>query len=149
MSIYRNALNRRQNIRANNAGRLSANASASAISCVPARPGSHATFVPESSPVLAHGAPTIPSSPAPTLTIFGITPQEFDLRGCGLSEAISMSDHLPECPKSGCEACYEQGQRDAIAAAVQRIKALPWTSYSWLAYAERAAIIAAIKGDNP
>ena len=34
-----------------------------------------------------------------------------------------MSEHLPECPKSGCPACYEQGcqgcyeqgQRDAIA----------------------------------
>ena len=28
-----------------------------------------------------------------------------------------MTEHLPECPKSGCPACYEQGQRDALAAA--------------------------------
>ena len=28
-----------------------------------------------------------------------------------------MTEHLPECPKSGCAACYEQGQRDAFAAA--------------------------------
>ena len=26
-----------------------------------------------------------------------------------------MTEHLPECPKSGCAACYEQGQRDALA----------------------------------
>ena len=26
-----------------------------------------------------------------------------------------MTEHLPECPKSGCEACNEQGQRDALA----------------------------------
>ena len=26
-----------------------------------------------------------------------------------------MTKHLPECPKSGCAACYEQGQRDALA----------------------------------
>ena len=25
-----------------------------------------------------------------------------------------MSDHLPECPKSGCPACFEQGHRQAI-----------------------------------
>jgi hypothetical protein len=23
-----------------------------------------------------------------------------------------MTEHLPECPKSGCPGCYEQGQRD-------------------------------------
>ena len=28
-----------------------------------------------------------------------------------------MSEHLPECPKSGCPACHEHGQRDALAAA--------------------------------
>ena len=28
-----------------------------------------------------------------------------------------MTEHLPECPKSGCPACYEQGQRDALDAA--------------------------------
>jgi len=35
-----------------------------------------------------------------------------------------MTEHLPECPKSGCPACYEQGHRDAIAAAVQRVEQL-------------------------
>ena len=44
---------------------------------------------------------------------------------------------------------YEAGQRDALAAAVQRIEALPWTSDTWLAHAERAAILATIKGDQP
>ena len=74
-----------------------------------------------------------------------------------------MTDHQPECrwPRYMvvCVGCgrrqmyrpnsYEQGQRDALAEAVQRIKALPWTSDTWLAHAERAAIIAAIKGDQP
>jgi hypothetical protein len=32
--------------------------------------------------------------------------------------------------------------------AVQRIEALPWTSETWLAHAERAANIAAIKGEQ-
>ena len=85
------------------------------------------------------------------------------------------TEHLPECPKSGCPACYEQGKHDcalthairglkdmnriaargyddghhdALAAAVQRVEALPWTSETWNAHAERAAIIAAIKGDQ-
>ena len=26
-----------------------------------------------------------------------------------------MTEHLPECPRSGCAACCEQGQRDALA----------------------------------
>ena len=26
-----------------------------------------------------------------------------------------MTEHLPECPRSGCAACCEQGQRDAFA----------------------------------
>ena len=59
-----------------------------------------------------------------------------------------MTEHLPECPKSGCPACHEQGQQRVIDAAVQRIEALPWTSETWNAHAERAAIIAAIKGDQ-
>jgi cytidine deaminase len=42
-------------------------------------------------------------------------------------------------------AAYRLGQRDALADAVQRIEALPWTSETWTAHAERAAIIAAIK----
>ena len=40
-------------------------------------------------------------------------------------------EHLPECPKSGCPACHEQGQRDAIAAAVQRMEALWSLDPSW------------------
>lgn len=28
-----------------------------------------------------------------------------------------MTEHLPECPKSGCPACYEEGQRDVLATA--------------------------------
>ena len=51
-------------------------------------------------------------------------------------------------PFDACRVAYEQGQRDAIEAAVQRIEALPWTSETWTAHAERAAIIAAIKGVN-
>jgi hypothetical protein len=43
---------------------------------------------------------------------------------------------------------YDEGQREALDAAVKRIKALPWTSETWPAHAERAAIIAAIKGDS-
>ena len=35
-----------------------------------------------------------------------------------------MTEHLPECPKSGCPACYGQGQRDALDAAVQRVEAI-------------------------
>jgi hypothetical protein len=46
-------------------------------------------------------------------------------------------------------AAYRMGQRDAIDDAVQRIEALPWTSETWLAHAERAAILATIKGDQP
>ena len=51
-------------------------------------------------------------------------------------------------PFDAARVAYEQGQRDALAAAVQRIEALPWTSETWTAHAERAAIIAAIKGDQ-
>ena len=52
-------------------------------------------------------------------------------------------------PFDALRGAYEQGERDAITAAVQRIGALPWTSETWTAHAERAAIIAAIKGDQP
>jgi len=45
-------------------------------------------------------------------------------------------------------AAYRLGHRDALDAAVQRVEELPWTSDTWLAHAERAAIIAAIKGDQ-
>ena len=86
-----------------------------------------------------------------------------------------MTEHLRECeltepcgtdtPKHGfcgrqstycihCErACICQRLRAceerAIAAAVQRIEGMPWTSETWLAHAERAALIAVIKGDQP
>ena len=43
---------------------------------------------------------------------------------------------------------YDEGQREALDASVKRIKELPWTSETWLAHAERAAIIAAIKGEQ-
>ena len=69
-----------------------------------------------------------------------------------------MSEHLPECPKSGCPACYEQGKHDcalthairglkdmnriaargyddghhdALAAAVQRVEAMWLLDPSW------------------
>ena len=42
-----------------------------------------------------------------------------------------MSEHLPECPKSGCPACYEQGQRDALTAAVQQVEAMWLLDPSW------------------
>ena len=35
-----------------------------------------------------------------------------------------MTEHLPECPKSGCAACYEQGQRDALTAAQEAVEVL-------------------------
>ena len=35
-----------------------------------------------------------------------------------------MNEHLPECPKSGCPACYEQGQQNALAAAVKAVEAM-------------------------
>ena len=35
-----------------------------------------------------------------------------------------MTEHLPECPKSGCPACYEQGQRHALAAAREAVEVL-------------------------
>jgi len=43
---------------------------------------------------------------------------------------------------------YVKGQRDALAAAVQRVAVLPWTSETWLVHDERVAIIAAIWGDS-
>ena len=53
-------------------------------------------------------------------------------------------------PFDACRAAYEQGRRDAIAEAVQRVEALAW------AYTDsrgeliiRAKAIAAIKGDQP
>jgi hypothetical protein len=71
--------------------------------------------------------------------------------------------HDPLCPNvkhpDGC-LCCEIGApciyceliakvcEETFAAAVKRVEALPWTSETWLAHAERAAIIAAIKGDS-
>jgi hypothetical protein len=48
------------------------------------------------------------------------------------------------------DAAWELAIREStLREAVQRVEALPWTSETWLAHAERAAIIAAIKGDQP
>ena len=64
-----------------------------------------------------------------------------------------MTEHLPECwakhdsdPPAWC-ICDELRACEArvLEAAVQRIEALPWTSETWNAHAERAAIIAAIR----
>ena len=34
-----------------------------------------------------------------------------------------MTEHLPECPKSGCAACYEQGKHDcALTHAIRGLK---------------------------
>jgi len=104
-----------------------------------------------------------------------------------------VSEHLPECPKSGCPACYEEGQRDvfadhlewtvagmckpdclscqrlteliteyekgyeqghrdAIAAAVQRVEAFEYRSTIGVTLSSvvpKAAVIAALKGGNP
>ena len=57
-------------------------------------------------------------------------------------------------PFDACRAAYEQGQRDAIAAAVQRVEDLGW-DYTYrsrgalLEYVNRSKVIAAIKGDQP
>jgi hypothetical protein len=51
-------------------------------------------------------------------------------------------------PFDAARVAYEAGQRDAIDDAVRRVEALPWTSETWLAHAERAAIIATIKGEE-
>jgi hypothetical protein len=64
-----------------------------------------------------------------------------------------MTEHLPECPKSGCEACYKQGQRDALDAAVQRveeyvyIRTIRGVPLSDLV--PKTTVIALIKGDQP
>jgi len=76
-----------------------------------------------------------------------------------------VSEHLPECPKSGCPACYEQGQRDAIAAAVRRLEAIAddmnsGVDWNWDYEADPTGMtrnplvwireaVAAIKGDQP
>ena len=38
---------------------------------------------------------------------------------------------------------------DTLAAAVQRVESLPWTHENWIAWDERAAILAAIKAGQP
>ena len=65
---------------------------------------------------------------------------------------MDMTEHLQECnyeknPERNaciCERLRACEQR-VIAAAVQRIEALPWTSETWNAHAERAAIIDALR----
>ena len=48
------------------------------------------------------------------------------------------------------DSVYEQGLRDAIADAVQRVEALrePWPNV-WPGLIQRSDVIAAIKGDQP
>jgi hypothetical protein len=56
-------------------------------------------------------------------------------------EYVTYADHMEALRQA-------KGQRDAIAAAVQRVEALPWTSETWIAHAERAAIIDALRKDS-
>jgi hypothetical protein len=50
-----------------------------------------------------------------------------------------MSNYAPD-------SVYEQGMRDALAEAVQRVEALPCDSYEFTV--SRQTVIAAIKGDS-
>lgn len=72
-----------------------------------------------------------------------------------------MNEHLPECPVEkrlragrtvGSQTCICGALRACetrvLGEAVQRIEALPWTSETWTAHAERAAIIAEIREDQ-
>jgi phage baseplate assembly protein gpV len=43
----------------------------------------------------------------------------------------------------------EDIRRETLAAAVQRVESLPWTHENWIAWDERAAILAAIKAWQP
>ena len=53
-------------------------------------------------------------------------------------------------PFDACAVAYEQGQRDGLAAAVQRVEALAWDyTDSRGELITRAKAIAAIKGDQP
>ena len=72
---------------------------------------------------------------------------------CGENQKHSRDTENPSVPDASycwiCGADCECALIDrVITAAVQRVQALPWTSETWLAHAERAAIIAAIKGDS-
>lgn len=68
-----------------------------------------------------------------------------------------MTKHLPECADKNVMTHYLDCFCDVLrlcesrvtAEAVQRVEELPWTSETWNAHAERASIIAAIKGDYP
>jgi hypothetical protein len=52
-------------------------------------------------------------------------------------------------PFDACRVAYEQGQRDALAAAVQRVEALKWDyTHSCGELITRAKAIAAIKGEQ-
>jgi len=111
------------------------------------------------------------------------TPEELESEA-DYERAIEMSEQLPECPKSGCPACveqgqregerigtqkalivwasdkdaYEQGQRDALAGAVQRFRdAFDSLNYEHLFDPENcecvwcedgSILIAAIKGEE-
>lgn len=43
----------------------------------------------------------------------------------------------------------EDIRRDTLAAAVGRVESLPWSHENWIAWDERAAILAAIKAGQP
>ena len=62
-----------------------------------------------------------------------------------------MTEHLPECPKSGCLACQQQGQRDALDAAAQRVKALAkeWEEQTLAVQLAIGIALAAVIGDQP
>jgi len=61
-----------------------------------------------------------------------------------IDEARSQEAKVHAATERWSPLSHLQGQRDALAEAVQRVEALPWTSENWIAHAERAAIIAAI-----
>ena len=57
-----------------------------------------------------------------------------------------MTEHLPECPKSGCPACYEQGQRDcALTHAIRGLKDINRIAARGYDDGQRDAIAAAVQ----
>ena len=55
-----------------------------------------------------------------------------------------MTEHLPECPKSGCPACYEQGHSDALDAAREAVAAMNIDLMSYGAVVQQDEALAAI-----
>ena len=57
-----------------------------------------------------------------------------------------MTEHLPECPKSGCAACYEQGKRDcALTHAIRGLKDINRIAARGYDEGQRDAIAAAVQ----